>query len=319
MMSLVPSQISSRRASRATSGRATRGRSRRRRASGRRRTRPPGGLGGGQLGLGGLGPERLAGVGKPGRVAHQQARLVEGQLRVDEPERDRLELVDRLAERLALPRVGHGVLERGASDPERVGRELHPRPLEAAHQPARTPGPPRRAGGRRARSSPRAGARPPGSSGCPSSAGAGRGRSPRRLLEHERGDAARAGARGDGGEDRADLGHRGVADVALAPVEDVAAVDLAGLGDDRCGVRAGAGLGDRERSGRRVAGRTAAAASAGAAPRCRAPAAARRRTRPGRAPARSGCRRRSAPRSPGRRRRGSRSRRRRTPRAGRSR
>ena len=61
-----------------------------------------------------------------------------------------------------------------------------------------------------------------------------------------------AGARRDGGEDDVELRDPAVGDPRLLAVEHVAAVDLAGAGAHRGGVRAGVGLGRGERGHRRA-------------------------------------------------------------------
>ena len=80
--------------------------------------------------------ERLPRVRELGSVQGHEARLVELQLRVGEPERDGLELVDRPAERLALLRVVDRELECRPPEPDRPGRELDAGDVEHPHQSA---------------------------------------------------------------------------------------------------------------------------------------------------------------------------------------
>ena len=98
------------------------------------RGREDGRLGGGELRHRRLGGERLARVGELRRAPGHQPRLLELELRVREPERDGLELVDPAPERLALARVLDGELERRAAEAERARGELDAGDVEDPHQ-----------------------------------------------------------------------------------------------------------------------------------------------------------------------------------------
>jgi hypothetical protein len=145
-----------------------------------------------------------------------------------------------------------GVLERGPADAERARRELHARPVEDAHQPMEALALPAEPAvicdetllevqltGREAAAAHLVEAVTDHEAGVV-------------PFDHERGDAPRARAGGDRGKDDAHIRQRGVADELLVTVDHIAALDTPGLGRDRRGVRAGAGLGDRDRADRRV-------------------------------------------------------------------
>ena len=179
-------------------------------------------------------------------VGHQPG-LVEPHPRVDEPERDRLELVDLAPERLALLRVAHRVLERRAPDPDRARRERHARLLEPPQQPseprALLADPPVDGAGR----SPAGRARRPGSTGSRAWGSACRARSPRRpsrttnaVMPFERVPGRHRR------EHEVPLGERRARDPGLAAVQPVDVPVAFGVRRDRRGVRTRLRLGDRE-------------------------------------------------------------------------
>ena len=254
MMSLVPSQISSSFASRShfwtrrvahVTGAAERLR--------RRPRREPRRLRRGELRHRRLGRERLARVGEVGGVVGQEPRLVELQLRVGEPERHRLELVDRPAERLALasrtrPRARAPRGRRRASIAASCTRATSNTCISPLNP---CPSPPRRRSSGTKHSSKRSS--PAGKQRLPifgSRAPRTKPSSPRSttkaVMPFER------AARLDRREDDADVGDRRVADELLVAVEHVAAVDAAGSRLDRGRVGAVLRLGDRDRAGRRL-------------------------------------------------------------------
>ncbi len=163
-------------------------------------------------------------------------------------------LGDRLAELLALLRVGGGVLQRGAGQAGGGGAEGHPRAVEGGHQPteslALVAEPAVLGHGHVLQEQLGVDDRP-----LP--------HLPHRLpahetlvaaLEHEGGDAAVAAARLDRGEHHVVVRHPAVGDPALLAADDVAPVGPAGGRLDRGGVRARRRLGGgQRREGRALA------------------------------------------------------------------
>ena len=185
-------------------------------------------------------------------MQREEPRLVELQLRVGEPEGDRLELVDPPTERLAALRVVDRVLERGPPDAEGAGRELHARDVEDVHQPAEAL--PLAAEPALVRDEALLEEELAGGE-----AAAAHLRQPRAdheagiaALDDERGDPLRSRSRLDRREDDAEIRDRRVPDELLPPVDHVAPVDPPGARLDRGRVGAVLGLGDRNGTGRWV-------------------------------------------------------------------
>ena len=188
------------------------------------------------------------------RAARQdeQARGVDAQRHVGEPERDRLVLGDRLAELAALLGVRDRVLERRAGEPRRGGAERDARAVERRHQAAEA----------------RALLAEPAVVGDEAVLEEQLGVDDRALahlahrraerqpgivaVEQERRHAAVAAARLDGREDDVELRDAAVGDPRLLTAEHVAAVDRAARSSHRRPRRSRLGLGRRERGHRRA-------------------------------------------------------------------
>ena len=100
------------------------------------------------------------------------------------------------------------------------------------------------------------------------------------LLDHEGGDALRAGAGRDGREEAVVLGDPAVRDPRLLAVQPVAAGGALGGGRHRRGVGADAGLGRAERGQRRLLGHERGEPALLLLGRAHLDAACGRRTRP---------------------------------------
>src|SRR3712207_4920639 len=90
-------------------------------------------LTGDQLGHAGLDVVALPGVLQPRRPHHHRVRGLDLGRHLGQPERDRLVLGDRAAERLPLLRVVDGRLERPDRDTAATGGDVDPAELEAVH------------------------------------------------------------------------------------------------------------------------------------------------------------------------------------------
>src|SRR5437773_3891577 len=87
-----------------------------------------------ELGHRRLARERLARVLEPGGALDQEPRALDAALHLGQLELDRLNLGQRLSERLALLRVLHGFREGGGHHPQRLGRHADPPHVEGAER-----------------------------------------------------------------------------------------------------------------------------------------------------------------------------------------
>ena len=190
-------------------------------------------------------------VSESRRTPDEKPRRVDSKSHVGEAERDRLMPADRPPELLARLRIVDGVLESCPGEPGCSGRERDPGQVERPHQATKAFAfLSETAVGRHLdveeqlrvddRALPHLAHRWPDlEPGIP-------------LLEDERGDPLRAGARIDGGEDHVEGCRARARDPALLPPQHVAAGCPGRRRLNRCGIRSDTGLRDRERAERRA-------------------------------------------------------------------